>query len=315
MATETPSSSEGIPSEAKDAAIISPEVLGKAYDLLQLLLPNHDGVVSSMQFRRELKSKLSLPDDVSLQCVKELQFLDSNADQRVGRKDAVVYHRGRSFVSKERYEEALEKTQLEAEEQGQQVQQVDEEEQPEREARQNRQEEARLGVYVKDALSNLYDSDQAPNNCPNAFDVHQNRPGGSFENVDLLVVHWRSESTVDLVTVEVKLEFSPKAVYQAASYTRFSHRVWVACVVSSEAHEAALELRTADPGLFDYAVNHGIGILGCRRAQGRSYQVFPVHWPAWHNPEPVEKERFVDRYKDAFEEAGVSAKKQRIVRF
>jgi hypothetical protein len=56
------------------------------------------------------------------------------------------------------------------------------------------------------------------------------------------------------VSVEVKLDFSAKAVHQACSYCRFSHRVWVACAVSSEATDAGLELRSADPGLFDYAL-------------------------------------------------------------
>jgi hypothetical protein len=133
--------------------------------------------------------------------------------------------------------------------------------------------------------------------------------------VDLIAVHWRSENTVDLVSIEVKLEFSAKAVHQASSYTRFSHRVWVACAVNSEPSEAALEIRSKDPGLFDYAVARGIGILACRHAKGRSYEAFPIHWPSWHNPEPVEKDRFVERYRSQFEQAGVAEKKKRSAKY
>jgi hypothetical protein len=85
--------------------------------------------------------------------------------------------------------------------------------------------------------------------------------------------------------------------------------------VISKAAEAALELRNADPGLFDYTVNRGIGILGCRRTQGRGYEVFPIHWPEWQNPEPIEKERFVGRYRRFFEEAGLVKKQGRSARF
>jgi hypothetical protein len=113
------------------------------------------------------------------------------------------------------------------------------------------------------------------------------------------------------VSIEVKLEFSATAVHQACSYMRFSHRVWVACVVTSEATDAALELRTTDSGLFDYVLSRGIGVLACKRTQGRGYVVFPIHWPQWQNPEPVEKELFIERYRAFFEQAGVVEKQRR----
>jgi len=308
----------GSNSEIEDAPSV--ETLGKAYDLLQKLLGENDGVASSIQLKRTRVSQASLPEEVASQCIKELQFLDAHADARVGRKNAKTYHSGRSFFSKEKYEEALAETEKEAEAKGQEAEETPETEEREKETPQNRQEEARLGVYVKTALETIYDSDHALEDHPYVFDVHSDRPGSAFENVDLLAVHWRSENTVgektvDLVSIEVKLEFSAKAVHEACSYTRFSHRVWVACAVNSEPPEAALELRSKDPGLFDYAVARGIGILACRHAKGRSYEIFPIHWPVWQDPEAVEKDRFVERYRSHFEQAGVAEKRKRSARY
>jgi hypothetical protein len=45
----------------------------------------------------------------------------------------------------------------------------------------------------------------------------------------------------------VKLEFSAQVVQQALSYTRFSHRVWVAVPVDTDSHS---ELRERNPALF-----------------------------------------------------------------
>src|SRR5206468_3414600 len=122
--------------------------------------------------------------------------------------------------------------------------------------RANRQEEARLTTYVKRALESLYSTDFIPDDASFTFDVHSERPGSTFENVDILAVHWRSPSVVDLITVEVKLDFVPQVVQQALHYLCFSNRVWIAIPVSSDPSQAAIELRDRNPQLFEYVINH-----------------------------------------------------------
>jgi hypothetical protein len=107
------------------------------------------------------------------------------------------------------------------------------------------------------------------------------------------------------------LDISATAVHQACSYARFSNRVWIAAVVSSDISEAALELRGNNPGLFDYVISRGIGIIACRRRQGGAYQPVPIHWPCWQSSEPVEKEQFLERYRSWFEQAEVIEPLQR----
>ena len=71
----------------------SVENLGSAYDLLQQLLRTNGGVISNVQFKRDIISKLKLPEDLSTQCVKVLQFLgETEAEQRVGRKGAKTHY-------------------------------------------------------------------------------------------------------------------------------------------------------------------------------------------------------------------------------
>jgi hypothetical protein len=58
-------------------------------------------------------------------------------------------------------------------------------------SRVNRQEEARLTAYVKRALDDLYKTDSISEDIAYVFDVHSERPGSAFENVDVLALHWR----------------------------------------------------------------------------------------------------------------------------
>jgi hypothetical protein len=51
-------------------------------------------------------------------------------------------------------------------------------------------------------LENIYQSEHTPEDSDYVFDVHSDRPGSEFENVDLLAVHWRSAKSVELVAVE-----------------------------------------------------------------------------------------------------------------
>jgi hypothetical protein len=59
--------------------------------------------------------------------------------------------------------------------------------------------------------------------------------------------------------------------------------------------------------LFEHVVDCGLGILACRKRPGRSYEVQPVHWPQRLEPDPLEKERFLERYRRTLEVARVMA--------
>jgi hypothetical protein len=232
-------------------------------------------------------------------------FNFDDPDPELHRPDFRYYHRGRSFYSEEAYREAETETEAAAEaaERSVQVEQETDDEQEEIPAvkKKNRQEEARLGKYVEEALERLYESEFGPEDAPIAMDIHNERPGTEFENVDVIAVHWRTNEVVELVAVEVKLQFSPKAVLQAGNYKRFAHRVWIAIPVSTD--EPAIELRGADALLFEHVVEHGIGILACRKRQGGSYQVSPIHWPGLNELDSVARDEFIGRYRSRFEEA------------
>ena len=113
------------------------------------------------------------------------------------------------------------------------------------------------------------------------------------------------EAVVETITVEVKLDFTVRLIQQANNYRRFSSRVWIAVPCTSDASEAAAQLREIDPMLFEYVTELGLGILACRRAKGRSYEVFPIHWPRLGPPDAVATEGFIERYRSVFEEANV----------
>jgi hypothetical protein len=117
-----------------------------------------------------------------------------------------------------------------------------------------------------------------------------------------IAVHRRSRNFCDLIAVEVKLEFSAHVVQQALNYKRFSHRTWVAVVVELDSKD---DLPRRYPALFDYAISNGLGVLACRRRQGRRYEVLPVNWPLRNQPEPLAEEDFIERYRDQLREAAI----------
>jgi len=267
----------------------------------------HDGCISTVALGRELK-KQGIENPRPL--VVALQFFDPESTGERPAPNFRFGHLGRSFYSKERYEQELKNqekaTAEEAEDAGRKAFTTTPEEITIRPA--NRQEEARLVKYVKSALEELYASDAGPEETAFVFDVHSARKGNSFENVDLIAVHWRSRNFCDLIALEVKLEFSAHAVHQALSYTRFSHRAWVAVLVESGLRA---ELPQRYPALFEYAISRGLGVLACRRLQGRSCEVFPVHWPLRNQSDPVQEEEFTERYREQFEEAEVLEREQK----
>jgi hypothetical protein len=220
-----------------------------AFRVLGEQLSSHDGCISTIALRRELERKHGIPDARPL--VVELQFFDpeSGEERDIPAPGFRFRHRGRSFYSEERYAQEL-KNQEEATAKEADYASREASTAPQDEIaipRANRQEEARLVAYVKTALEELYASDVGPEDTDFVFDVHSARKGSSFENVDLIAVHWRSRNFCDLITVEVKLEFSAQVVHQALNYARFSHRAWVAVLVESD---SMAELSRRYPALF-----------------------------------------------------------------
>ena len=276
--------------------------------LLQLLEEN-GGIVSSKTLIPELEKRVIKAREMN---TKLKLFNFDEPEPELPRPNFRYFHRGRSFYSEEAFREAENATEAgaEAAERQVQVEQAPEDEQDETRAvkKKNRQEEARLGKYVAEALESLYASAECGPEAPIAFDIHNERPGTEFENVDVLAVHWRTDEIVELVAVEVKLQFSPKVVLQAGNYKRFAHRVWIAVPVSSD--DPAIELRETDPLLFEHVVEHAIGILACRKRPGGSYQVWPIHWPGLNRLDSVARDAFIERYRPSFEEALVVEQKQ-----
>jgi len=281
-----------------------------AFRVLGGLLASNNGCVSSKALRRELEEQHGMTAARPL--VVELKYFDpeSSKERGIPMPDFKFRHLGRSFYSEDKYTQELKKqeqaTIKEAEDASRKASVATHEEVPV--TRTNRQDEARLVTYVKGALEEIYSSDANSDDNAFVFDVHSSRKGNSFENVDLIAVHWRGRDVCDLITVEVKLEFNAQVVQQALSYTRFSHRVWVAMPVETDSHS---ELRERNPSLFEYAISQGLGILACRRRRGKSYEVFPVHWPLRSQPDLLEEDEFKERYRDVFEEAGIVEPRER----
>ena len=220
-----------------------------AFRVLGDLLEANDGVVSSTELRRELERNHGFSDARPI--VVELKFFDpeSSLERGIPTPSFKYFHLGRSFYSEAEYSKELKKQQdattKEADDATDEASVVEEE--VPSVSRTSRQEEARLVTYVKSALEDLYASDSNLAEKTFVFDVHSHRKGSNFENTDLIAIHWRSSDVFDLITVEVKLEFSAQVVQQALSYTRFSHRAWIAVPVETDSHS---ELRERNPTLF-----------------------------------------------------------------
>jgi hypothetical protein len=288
-----------------------------AIDLLAYMFSRSEGCVSSLALRRELERK-GIVD--ARQLVINLKFFDFDAPPDDSKPAPTVrwHHQGKSFYTEEAFKKVISQRESDAETAAESEVQPDNvvvaldiepEAAPVR--RSIRQEEARLVRYIADALSDVYGSEFAPEKSEIAFDVHSDRPGSEFENVDVIAVHWRSGDVVDLVSVEVKLEFSARLVQQANNYCRFADRVWIAVPVQAPVGQAAVELRETDPRLFEYVVKMGIGILACHKRRGRTYEVFPVQWPRACIPDPVERDAFIERHYQTFEDAGAVAPRNR----
>lgn len=226
-------------------------------------------------------------------------------------KPPCVYHRrGYTYYSQEAYIELEEQVQADADEAGKADESqtsIDNEEESRQESV-RRQDEKRMAVYVLQTLADIYASEYCET-C--AFDVQNSRSGAKYENVDIIALDWRSPNVVDIVTVEVKLEFSSLPIQQALSYRRFSNRVWIAVQVEKSFSQCAVYLRTTQPLLFQYAVDQGLGILACKRAPGRGvFEVAPIQWPRFYPTDYLEREAFIQRYRECFEESCVIPKNE-----
>ncbi len=285
-------------------AEIETDDLGKAREILLDMLRQHEGCVSTRVLRRHFQAK-GIRNVTEM--IAKLKFYEPS-DTGPG-DEARHYHRGRSFYSEEAFRQLEENTRVAADAEAEEAESETLDVKIVAPTREYRQDEARLVTYVKGRLDDVYATEFGPE-CEYVFDVHNDRAGSGYENVDLVAVHWRSDEIIELVTVEVKLDFNVKLVQQAANYIRFSDRVWIAMPVAAQLVDAAAELRELDPLLFEHIVELGMGILACRRGRGGSFEVVPVHWPRLQNPARLEKARFLERHRGIFEEACIVAPRE-----
>lgn len=274
--------------------------------ILKDLLVKNNGVVSSRALRKHLMDVLKIDDDTSRALITRLYT-------EVNPCGEDILSKGRSFYTKEKYASADASVQAQADIAANKEATAPEPplavvESVKTDYVANKQEEARLNTYVIEALKQIYSTEFVDDSTPYVFDVHNDRPGSVYENVDIVGVHFRNEGVAEIFAIETKLEFTAKAIQQALNYTRFANRVWLAVPVTT--HEGAEELRAIDESLFEYAVEKGIGILACRKAKGRSYEVRAVHYPKRQVVDPVDRVVFVERYRSNFEAAGLIERKQ-----
>lgn len=283
----------------------------QVYVAFKNILDANEGEISLHALKKHLK-ELGVPmieDTVKRIKLEKCYRFSTGSDLK-------WHHYGRSFYTPEKYEKILREEAIENEKTAaiEALSEVKEEKQEDTEdaplRRSHNQEEKRLCKYVTTALEQIYESDYSGEHF--AFNVCDERPSGDYRNVDLIAVDWRNENICELIAVEVKLGFNSKLVQQASNYTRFSNRVWIAVLIEDADRDSLLDaLRMKDALLFDHVVELGLGILACRRTQGRSYEVFPIQWPRLQRPSMLELDSFKESYRDTFEKAGVLAPETR----
>jgi len=254
---------------------------------------------------KKLKSKLREANHANVdQIVEELSAMNSRWKKI-----------GRSFCTPEKYEQVKAEQSEELQEQGASEELPDDEQREDTAEKPNKKaKEKRLcDSYLLPFLRSLYYTD-LNNDNEVAFCVQGERPSGQFRNVDLIATYWRDQETAELVTVEAKLRFNAQVVQQAANYSRFSHRVWIAVVVETgiEVEEIIPSLREEDPLLFEYVLSLGLGVIACQPGRGGSYDCYPVQWPRKQEPDSYEKQTFLEDYRDTFERAGLLQGAKRI---
>jgi hypothetical protein len=277
-------------------------VVLKAVKQVSDLLKQGNGVVSTRRVKEVFSSE---PEFLNFEqggldgLISQLKVVDwENYPQNTTR----FHHQGRSFYSQEKYAEE------------QKAQQSESPDlcltlspgalQPQPQLREYTQAEQRIVESVCDALRTIYGTEYGPE-ADYVFDVHNNRGGDQYENVDVLALDWRSDSHVELIAVEAKTSFNVQVVHQATHYMRFADRSWIAVKIDGELQKASSELRGENPSLFDYVLKLGIGILACKRRRGNNarYEVLPIHWPSTSKWDPFERRRFIERYQEQLQSA------------
>lgn len=285
------------------------EDLETSRTILADMLTKNDGCVSTRALRKALEMHSIQEVDKIITLLRFHEPMTPNAGK--------LHFKGRSFLTEDAFLRQQEQVAESAEVASQDVHVSEAASETEGEAAEaipkkkvRQKEEAKLGRYVLEELRGIYVSDRGPE-AEYAFDVHNDRGGGDYENVDLLAVHWRAPDVAEVVAVEVKLEFTAKLVQQANNYRRFADRVWIALPVDAPLLSAASALRMQDPLLFDYVTELGIGIIACRRAKGKSYETVAIQWPRACDPNRLERAELIERHRRVFEEAHVVAPSQR----
>lgn len=275
--------------------------LSIAKEVLNGLLESTSGTVPLKKVRDGLTSRGIIKVD---ELISQLRLQDS---ELLGQK---LYFQRNKFFSADAYRTFQDRAVKAAEEAAANVPAAVETEPETIESapkkREHRQEEARLVSYLKPAMEEIYLSDVKPDS-EYVFDVHNERAGTDYENVDVLAVHWRGRDIAELIAVEAKLEFSAKLVQQANNYRRFADRVWIAVPVRVSLDKAATWLRLENPLLYDYLVDLGIGIFACRRGMGKRYEVQAIQWPRQCQTSKIERQEFIKRHRECLEEAKVVA--------
>lgn len=279
----------------------------KALNTLRSALESNGGKVSSKALTPLLqKNDLSDEPRVVLNYLRYYDHDNPQTSDGLSSPGFRWYHHARSFYLPEQYEKLVQAPQeVEAEKAEAAVEepaktQVNGEPTvlPPTERQRNRQQEKRLAAYVRDTIYDIYASDHTPEEDTQfVFDTQDLHNGGQYENIDILAIHWITSSHVEFVSVEVKLDFTAALIQQARNYGRFSDRVWIAVPVESELPNAADYLQDTDWGLFDLAIECGLGILACRQWKGKSYHIAPIHWPRRQRTNRLERSLFVDRYR------------------
>lgn len=282
MDTATASTTEHTPTTI--AGVVDPSVWNLRVETLRRALEDNSGCVSSLALRQLLEQKgVADARDV----VVQLKFYDFTSAPDDGRPAPEFrWHMpAKSFYSEERF--ARFKQQQEAEvarvasnavivSQSAEATHDEPEPAPPSERRKIRQEQAWLGSYVALALENIYQSDLAPADAVYVFDVHKERPGSEFENVDVLPVHWWSDAHVELIAVEVKLDFTARLLEQVTNYSRFADRVWVAVPLTADEPDAA-EFRAYDPLLVRRGPEHRARGACAHAPKNRRQPLTPAH--------------------------------------
>ncbi len=173
-----------------------------AAETLLKKLANGGGEVSSSAFRKELQDNELVrqaqdtedPKAFAKDLVLLLKAYEPKDFPEYEKPPAEWRYLGRSFLSVERFNSRIQATESAIISENRETAVSAENEVPAtpEERRQNKQEEARLGGYVSGALEEIYATDSVPENAAFCFDVHSNRGGGDYENIDELAVHWRT---------------------------------------------------------------------------------------------------------------------------